>query len=335
MLVYYSQRIIENGYSEADVESFLRDLNRVRPTWDNRLNLRGLVVRQTIQAGRFTFREVEHIDLAEKIYPMWQLTHRTRWPHSILEYKADQLSPQDNVRIMLNMLEVLRLYRPSAISFESYTNKTNSLNYLQLGGTPRIAIDLPYEPVLFLTESDAEPLSNFIEFMEPKTDYIKHQLKDTPFKIAYLRYMESLMNQNPAMEEKLTFAIMGLEALFLEGNRELSYKLRIQLAKLLGNLNEQPNEVFANTRDAYRCRSKYLHGSVLKEKDQEKAKKLLNHSRNYLRKVLLYLIFHDLTSQKGKLEFIKDIENALIDDKEAIALKEKSKKVLKEFPGLF
>lgn len=87
MLIYYSQRIIENGYSEADIESFLRDLNRAKPTWDNRLNLRGLVVHQSIHAGRFTFREVELADFTETIPPMGQLSHRTRWPHSILEYR--------------------------------------------------------------------------------------------------------------------------------------------------------------------------------------------------------------------------------------------------------
>jgi len=335
MLLYYSQRIVENGFTDEEVVNFLNDLTQVDPNWINQVKFRGLVVTELIQAGPFTFRKVELNDLSETISPFGDKNPRMRVPHSILEYKSIEMSPQDNARSMLNLIETLRFYRPSAISHESYTNQTNSLNYIEHGGTPRIAIDLPYQPTLFLTQSDGDFLPTFIEFMEPKIDLIRHQEKENPIKIAYQRYTDSLMSLNPSVESKLTSSIMGLEALFLIGNYELSFKLRLFIAKLLSYLNENPNDVIVNVKKAYECRSKYIHGSVLRDKDKNQAQQLLDKSRNYLRKALIYFMYYNIKSQKSKQGFIQELEQALIDESQSSLLKEKATLVLERLPGIF
>ena len=138
-----------------------------------------------------------------------------------------------------------------------------------------------------LSQTDAKYLESFIHYLFPKINITSHQKTNNPINIAYNRYKESL-TRHISLDEKLTFSIMGLEALFLSGNNELSYQLRVKAAKLLGYLNEPPEEVLTNIKKAYNIRSKYLHGSVLRETKNEEASQLLDSGRHYPCIIFIY-----------------------------------------------
>jgi len=83
---------------------------------------------------------------------------------------------------------------------------------------------------------------------------------------------------------------MGLEALYLSGGTESSYKLRVRAAKVLGFLGYNSTEVFENLKKGYSVRSAFVHGRLLTERDRPKLSVLMTQVLEYLRASILVIL---------------------------------------------
>jgi hypothetical protein len=136
--------------------------------------------------------------------------------------------------------------------------------------------------------------------------------------IAYRRYCDSLLMKN-SEEARIASIVMGLEALYLEGGQELSFRLRTRAGKLLGLLPGFDAKTIVNEiKDAYVVRSKYVHGALLREDDKKKLverngdmKYFISRLSNYLRISIILFCFID--KEKGFL--LQLIDESLIDEK--------------------
>lgn len=165
--------------------------------------------------------------------------------------------------------------------------------------------------------------------------------------IAFNRYSDSLLND--FREKRVANAIMGLEALFLNNEGELKYKLSKRISKIMGLLGCNAIKIDQTVMEAYKIRSKFVHGDHLEANkiiDLEKifrgektvnGKKLeiLDNDENmsdFIRKIieLLRVSIILITLQRNgendaknkmKKEFINLIDDSLIDKEKEKELK--------------
>lgn len=70
-------------------------------------------------------------------------------------------------------------------------------------------------------------------------------------------------------EDKLINYMIAMEALYLHERDELSYRLSHRVSSLLGETDEERDEVFGNMRKMYRKRSEVVHGEQTSISDEE------------------------------------------------------------------
>ena len=190
----------------------------------------------------------------------------------------------------------------------------NPRSFTQFGGTLSKNRQFSNEPLVILRKEDEKDLADFFELMSERIPraVLNNQPID-PIEMGLQRYLDSLRSQTTP-EEKLTYAIMGLEALLLENEDELRFRLSSRLAKLLGFLNEKPDSVFVDSNQSYSLRSTHVHGSPLTSEDRIRCQDGVRKMWRYLRKTILFFILNDITSDGKKRNFLKQLDVALIDD---------------------
>lgn len=94
--------------------------------------------------------------------------------------------------------------------------------------------------------------------------------------VAMRRYRDSRERYRPGDPEQLLDLTIALEALLLTGGErsELTYRLGIRAARLLGTSTESRWGIFDVLRDLYAARSKLAHGSTLDNMKPTEAQKV-------------------------------------------------------------
>ena len=85
--------------------------------------------------------------------------------------------------------------------------------------------------------------------------------------IAFDRYNNALEGIKP--EERIMYATMALEALYLNEKQELKRRFSQRTASALGFMDHDPLKVSKTTKKAYDLRSKFVHGVIIKQNDKE------------------------------------------------------------------
>ncbi len=107
--------------------------------------------------------------------------------------------------------------------------------------------------------------------------------------IAYIRYCDALL-QNGAIERRFANAVMALEALFLDREPgELSYRLRMNVAKTVSLLGYDGDKARNAVKDAYGIRSTFVHGGHLSESSKQKLIKEHGDIQQFLLLILDYV----------------------------------------------
>jgi len=111
--------------------------------------------------------------------------------------------------------------------------------------------------------------------------------------------------------------MIGLESLYMADDKELSYKLAMRAAYLLGETPERRNEIFSTIKAAYEVRSKLVHGNEIKDKVKisqgmfVSSFELTYHVREILREsILIFLHLAKSASHKNLTGSLLD-ENIL------------------------
>lgn len=154
-------------------------------------------------------------------------------------------------------------------------------------------------------------------------------------RIAYQRYCDAILDGG-RWERRLATAVMGLEALFLDGGGELRYKLSLRVARVLGLLGLEPHSITSVLRRAYDVRSAYVHGSVLSKDKERKIGQEWGGSQAFMLRVFKYLRLGILVSvmtsrpKEGMLpkeNLLRLVDRSMVDATEAHTLEKRLRPV--------
>ena len=112
--------------------------------------------------------------------------------------------------------------------------------------------------------------------------------------------------------ERLTYVMMGLEALYLAESSELSHRLAQRVAKIMGFLGFNSQEVYKEIKEAYGIRSKFIHGASFKEKEIYRAGDLVDKIIRYLQISILTFLELGHAANKGKQEILELLDASMI-----------------------
>ena len=128
-------------------------------------------------------------------------------------------------------------------------------------------------------------------------------------------------------------AVISMEALFNEGPSDIKYKLSHRAAFLLGLCDIEPIEAFEKLKDFYNKRSKLVHGGGTLSHDPDRC--LV--SKYTRRSIIIFLILlkneerRKVSRKKRKIEILKEIDYAMLNEDKRKSLKKEINKGLKDF----
>ena len=216
-------------------------------------------------------------------------------------------------------IRILRLFKVGSVKFFVIRHFSDSIIGMHGGGLIGFGDNSGSLERYLVSESEEKILRNFYQAMDKKIpESFVIPTPDDSFKdIAYKRYEDALMT-NGVIERRIANAIMGLEGIFLiEKEQELSYRLRLRVAKLLSFFGFDPFEIKKIIRDAYGIRSTFVHGGLLSHSKTEEIKEKHGSVKNLLLKVLDYLrisIVFSIFMRIGKPKLLDTIDNSFLDE---------------------
>lgn len=136
-------------------------------------------------------------------------------------------------------------------------------------------------------------------------------ITDSHMGISLARYQDAIL-KNEDVINRISYAVMGLEALFLKSSEggELSMRLSQRVGKLISAITEDNIFDIYNTVDnAYEIRSNFVHGSV-QSKQTCDPKIILDKVLNYLR---ISIVVFLSVENKDKDQIINLIDHSILD----------------------
>lgn len=186
------------------------------------------------------------------------------------------------VDLFTRIVDVLRLVRTDdlgIIGVESLSieREAPTIRYhYDVGHNPTYASVVPRRSYFFL--QDAAPLSDehLATLRETLPAYLDGSHGVQGLDVAMRRYRDSRERYRPGDPEQLLDLTIALEALLLTGGErsELTYRLGIRAARLLGTSADSRRGIFDVLRDLYAVRSKLAHGSTLDNMKPAEAQKV-------------------------------------------------------------
>jgi len=186
----------------------------------------------------------------------WSFIVRSVLPFS----ENDPLGSDKDVQSEPNMCcRALRLLKPGTIGLGSqYMSYFPPFTFLSTGGRSRNPMYLDTLGEYSLKAHELERLLkiyneiNALDIRNLRWLHLAIIRFDFSYELAFLYSPIDLM--------------IGLESLYIADDKELSYKLAIRAAYLLGETPERRNEIFSTIKAAYGVRSKLVHGNEIKDK---------------------------------------------------------------------
>ena len=304
------------GDSKKGTDTLLDDLEGKACRWEVKAMVVGIVPESQITLSEnVILRKVAETDLVYELPAGARLlSAREIWPlaDSILEATLYSRYPGPVQRRIDSLCLSLSLYKETGAYWISCSFNPNS--YLQFGAQLTGGSTVARQPRAVIKEDDYDSLNRFVRNYESRIPKAVIESRPVdPLEVSMKRYIDSIRGNLP-VEERLTYAVMGLEAILLENETEQRFRLSLRAAQVLRYLNEDPSMVYSIVREAYGYRSSHVHGAILSDDARMKAQQALNMIWSYLRKVLLYTLADGIISQAKKKEFLKEVDRALIDD---------------------
>jgi len=237
------------------------------------------------------------------------------FPTAVLEVKRvikepDQLQFRQDTD---HYLDILKLFGAGELLMKKNTMTSDSLIYnipteSHLGGN--IHAVFPF----YLDKAKEEKLKAFFAYMKQHSPDLSGMNRAVDRRtVAFDRYIESCLELR-IFEKKVMYAVMGLEALYLQKEMsEINYKLCQRCAKSMSVLGFNPLQVKDALKAGYTVRSTFAHGDHISKKEMEKYntsddKNIATQLCNYLRLSIIAYIILKLDKEK----FIKSLDNSML-----------------------
>ena len=253
--------------------------------------------------------------------------HQFSNPSAILSMEFENYSMMQLQIEVWKSIAILKLFKVGSVRDLSYRPFSDSFFQSVYFGThysrekigPIVSYKLDKQDIVRLQKFWSEIYSKL-----PINFYRLDSINLDTLSLAYNKYCDALF-LGSSLENQISTTISGLEALILENEAELSYRLCLRIAKFMGFMNQNPMYVRRVMKEAYSIRSCYSHGSFLSEKEKKKLetkfisiKDIGLLTLDYLRIILLFMMLTGIS----KNEFIKRIEDCLLDDETEKSLME-------------
>ncbi len=320
------QKLLD-GKSSSDIQQlktiFIKEIKN-KPIVTRVSNaLVGIVIRspKIVINDSISLRQVQKDDLETEtdIY-MNGFMYRHPRPSAFLEiegyttdsnlYKKEQLS-----------IVILRLFKVGSV--KSIQSKKYSEHLAQGLETSYSNVSTAISNVMLIKEDEEQALRHFWQSIEnyiPKS-FVEYSFSDSNFSdIAHRRYIDALLKADTE-EFRIANTMMGLESIFLKDDgelQELSYRLRLRVAKIMSNFGYDPFETSKIIKDAYQVRSSFVHGGLLSYKNKKKLVEKYKSMNNLIEKLLDFLrlsIITSITVNVSKEELIDTIDDSFLDSK--------------------
>ncbi|MCK4459533.1 MAG: hypothetical protein KAU52_07410 [Methanosarcinales archaeon] len=163
--------------------------------------------------------------------------------------------------ILRRILTMLRLFKEGDVELENYYIKPISFlpRGLQYRFVPNVLRSV-YQYKLSNSGRD-----DFIDFVGKIENVLSEALRKegSDFLDFALRYY-NFAKERETNEDKLIDYMIVFEALYLTDKAELAYRISNRVATLLGEDEQNRQEIFSNIKDSYNLRSVLVHGSLFK-----------------------------------------------------------------------
>jgi len=230
------------------------------------------------------------------------------------------ISPMSKTYIML-----LLLFRKGSVHEVRTFWRANSIFRVfwgeQVNTTPP-PISAPHEEYPF-NEEDRNRFTKFAERLKTKLpiDEKTGDLLVSDYKgISIARYQDAVL-KNEDQINRIAYATMGLEALFLRRGEtnELKFRLSVRVGKFMQIITgDNALDVLKTVKEAYDIRSSFVHGSTGEEKGTDNTI-ILDKVSDYLRKSIV--VFLSLENKK-KDDVLTLLDHSLLDQKTDKELRE-------------
>jgi len=210
------------------------------------------------------------------------------WFSAVGEFIFEEVSSGLAQKEFLRTVSALCLYRVGGVTSTNYKFQSGHPPFLEAivtnsGAGPASRFNYT------LSSSDAPQLNRFLHEIVPcLPDPFQPDKITTEREIALTRYTDALFHQGPP-EREITSAITALEALFLEGETELTHRLAQRVALFLRVLGTQDDaqRTYENVKYGYKIRSTFIHGGSLKGEQRTRAEALAPVLMEYARSCVL------------------------------------------------
>lgn len=173
----------------------------------------------------------------------------------------------------------------------------------------------------------------FIGFIRKLHDMYIDIVTENKFVEMALDYFYESQKKFVYSNEGFISAMISMEALFNEGSSDIKYKISHRAAFLLGLCGINPVEAFEKLKDFYKKRNNLVHGVATLTHDPDR------HfvSKYTRRSIIIFLILlkneerRKLSRKNRKIEMLKEIDYAMLNEEKRKSLKKEINKGLKDF----
>jgi Apea-like HEPN len=252
------------------------------------------------------------------------------FPTAVLDIKAVVLYGQNSILPVqqAKSITILKLFAVSEVYIKYTTTGTDSLmSGVWTENTYKSATNLSEStpPNFYVTKEHEPKLAAFFNYMQTHMpNLIGLNRKTDHLSVSFDRYTDAC-TKSGTFERKVMNAIMGLEALYLNENMELSYKLAMRCSKTMSLCGLDPLETKRTIKAGYAIRSIFAHGAYLTKRDMEKYDKQFNGYSTIATRLCNYLritICASIICNLKKDSFLDSLDNALLSEAESTMLYE-------------
>jgi hypothetical protein len=315
-LVSPSSESLQDGLAVELITMLIRDLDKSPIEWSvvAYLNNTWLEPESFDLARETTIRrpqpkDFEYEQPLDSMFPT-PTTHHLL-PSAILETSIQAREASEAQGELETILDTLRLFRLGSIGVLKYDLRPRSV--LAFGGRlgPGPSATGPNQCTLLA--ADKERLARFVARVKP---LVSSNAKGTD-DVSLQRFRDAVLS--PASpESRVSMGITALESLLMRERSELSHRLSLRTAALLGAAGFPSLQVYNNVRRAYELRNKVVHGSPLSPKDKASAggsnEAILEYCRLSL--VIVLGLKESVTSE----QLLNRLDQSLLDESERRAL---------------
>ncbi len=252
-------------------------------------------------------------------------------PSAVLEIKLEITEGEVNKisDLVEKIVRTISLVGVGPIDWMDYTMNANTICRLMSGGRWTHGNSKKQSVGVYYLEKSKE--ADFLIFVNsfslPQNLYELNYKASNHLSIAFDRYRDALFDTR-LFDRQIAEVMMGLEALYSDDNMEISFKLRIRVARFLSLIKYDALEIKKSLNLGYAVRSKFAHGNIL-TRESSTHKSIVNEFSNYntflknLQDYLRLSIVVFILISESKKTLIPLIDDACISDSKLVELKTK------------